>query len=87
VSALAVPFARARGGAVRVLHVIETDVLTGAGRDRAWARDTPRAMASGVNACVAAHAASHVIILELGAGILGRPSADALLRTRPALRI
>jgi ACDE family multidrug resistance protein len=140
VSALAAPLARARGAAVHVLHVIETDVL--AGEDTAdlesptyaqavldaciaelseagvpvtgellrsfgthadvAARILERAVdlgagaivlgpetrnatpTSGINAYVAANAPSHVIILNPDAGVLGGPSADALLRKRPA---
>jgi nucleotide-binding universal stress UspA family protein len=130
VSALAVPLARARGGAVHVLHVIETDVL--AGEDTADLESTTHARAlldaciaelseahvpvtgellhsygthadvaaevvrratelgagvivlgpetrhaptSGVNAYIAAHAPSHVIILNPDAGVLGRRRA------------
>jgi hypothetical protein len=41
-------------------------------------------MPSGVNAYLATHAPSHVIILNPDAGVLGRPSADALRTERPA---
>ena len=50
VSAIAVPLARARGGAVHVLHVIETDVL--AGEDTAEIESPPQAQAL-LDACVA----------------------------------
>jgi ACDE family multidrug resistance protein len=50
VSALAVPLARARGGAVHVLHVIETDVL--AGEDTADLENATRARAL-LDACIA----------------------------------
>jgi nucleotide-binding universal stress UspA family protein len=139
VSALAAPLARARGAAVHVLHVLETDVL--AGEDAANLESTTHAQAllddciaelgeagvrvtgellhsygthadvaaeilnratalgaglivlgpetrhatrSGVNAYIATHAPGHVIILNPDAGVLGRPSADALRSERPA---
>lgn len=130
-SAFVAPLARARGSAVHVLHVIETDVL--AGEDTAdlespaqgWALldacmaelreagvavtgellhsygthtdvaaqilrraadlgagtivlgpETRRASAS-VNAYIAAHAATHVLVVNPDAGALGRLLADA----------
>jgi hypothetical protein len=39
---------------------------------------------SGLNAYIATHAPSHVIILNPDAGVLGRPSADALRSERSA---
>jgi ACDE family multidrug resistance protein len=129
VSALATPLARARGGAVHVVHVVETDVL--AGEDAAGVEsctdaqalleaciaelseagvpvtgellqsfgthtdvaaeivhratvlgagaivlgpETRHATTSGINAYVAIHAPSHVIILNPDAGVLGRPA-------------
>jgi MFS family permease len=138
VSALAAPLARARGAAVHVLHVIETDVLAGedtadlespthaqalleaciAELDEAGVPvtgellhsygthadvaaqilrrvndlgagaivlgpETRRAAASSVNAYIAAHAPSHVIILNPAAGALGRPNAEAPIGDRP----
>jgi MFS transporter, ACDE family, multidrug resistance protein len=140
VSALAVPLARARGAAVHVVHVIETDVL--AGEDTADLESPTHARAlldacmaelrearvpvtgellhsygthadvaaeilhratdlgagaivlgpearhamttSGVNAYIATHAPSHVVILNPDAGVLGRPSAGALRSEPPA---
>jgi MFS family permease len=138
VSALAVPLARARGAAVHVLHVSETDVL--AGEDAADLESPTHAQAlldgciaelsevgvrvtgellhsygthtdvaaqilrrasdlgagaivlgpetrhatSSVNAYIAAHAPSHVIILNPDAGVLGRPRADGFRTERPA---
>jgi nucleotide-binding universal stress UspA family protein len=132
VSALAAPLARARGAAVDVLHVIETDVL--AGEDTADLESSAQARAlldacmselreagvpvtgellrsygthtdvaaqilrraadlgagaivlgpetrhdtAGVNAYIAAHAPSHVIIVNPDAGALGRPSHDGV---------
>jgi ACDE family multidrug resistance protein len=131
VSALATPLARARGAAVHVLHVIETDVL--AGEDTADLESPAHALAlldactaelrragvpvtgellhsygshtdvatqilrraadlgagvivlgpetrhasAGVNAYIASHAPSHVVIVDPAAGALGRPIADA----------
>jgi MFS transporter, ACDE family, multidrug resistance protein len=141
VSALAAPLARARGAVVHVLHVIETDVLSGEDtadlESPAHAREllegciaelseagvpvtgelvhsygthvdvakevlrraadigagaivlgpeTRKATTSGVNAYIAAHAAGHVIILNPDAGVLGRPSVDALRSVRLAER-
>jgi MFS transporter, ACDE family, multidrug resistance protein len=133
VSAMAAPLARARGSAVHVLHVVETDVLAGedaadlesaaqagalldacvgelreagvpvtgellrsygnhadvatqilrrAADLRAGAivvgPDTRQAtLATGVTACIAAHAPSHVIVVNPRAGALGRPLAAA----------
>ena len=133
VSAMAAPLARARGSAVHVLHVVETDVLAGedaadlesaaqagalldacvgelreagvpvtgellrsygnhadvatqilrrAAALRAGAivvgPDTRQAtLATGVTACIAAHAPSHVIVVNPRAGALGRPLAAA----------
>jgi MFS transporter, ACDE family, multidrug resistance protein len=140
VSALAVPLARARGAAVHVVHVIETDVL--AGEDTADLESPTHARAlldacmaelrearvpvtgellhrygthadvaaeilhratdlgagaivlgpetrhamttSGVNAYIATHAPSHVVILNPDAGVLGRRSAGALRSEPPA---
>ena len=125
VSALATPLARARGAAVHVLHVVETDVLAGedaadlenanearalldacmaelrtagvpvtgellhsygthadvAGRILARAAELhagaivlgPDTRHGGVTAHVAAHAPSHVIVINPQAGALGRP--------------
>jgi hypothetical protein len=42
------------------------------------------ATTGGINAYIAAHAPSHVIILNPDAGVLGRPSADVLPGERPA---
>jgi ACDE family multidrug resistance protein len=136
VSSLAMPLARARGAAVEVLHVIETDVL--AGEETADLESTAQARALleccmaelrgagvpvtgellhsygthtdvatqilrraadlgagvivlgpetrhanvSVNAYVAAHAPSHVIIVNPKAGALGRPITD----TPPGLK-
>jgi ACDE family multidrug resistance protein len=133
VSALAVPLARARGAAVRVLHVIETDVLAGEDTADLESRTDAQELldacmaelrearvpvtgellhsygthadvaaeilhratdlgagaivlgpetrngttTGGINAYIATHAPSHVIILNPDAGVLGRPSADA----------
>jgi MFS transporter, ACDE family, multidrug resistance protein len=138
VSALAAPLARARGAAVHVVHVVETDVL--AGEDTADLESPTQAQAlldaciaelsdagvpvtgellhsygthadvaaeilhratdlgagaivlgpetrhatSGVNAYIATHAPSHVIILNPDAGILGGRSADTIGTERPA---
>jgi nucleotide-binding universal stress UspA family protein len=136
VSALVVPIARARGGAVHVLHVIETDVLVGedatelessaqgqtllaacmaelreagvpvtgellqsygthadvAAKILRRAADlgagaivlgpeTRHGTATSVNAYIAAHAPSHVIIVNPDAGALGRPTAPRLRDT------
>jgi nucleotide-binding universal stress UspA family protein len=140
VSAMAVPLARARGAAVHVVNVIETDIL--AGEDTAelesptQARalldacvaelreadvpvtgellhsygthidvarqilrraadlhagvillgpETRRVLAREVTAYVAAHAPSHVIILNPRAGALGRPVTGAALADEPAV--
>jgi ACDE family multidrug resistance protein len=139
VSALAAPLARARGAAVHVVHVVETDVL--AGEDAADLESPTHAQAlldaciaelsdagvpvtgellhsygthtdvaaeilhratdlgagaivlgpetrhtttSGINAYIATHAPSHVIILNPDAGILGGRSADTIGTERPA---
>jgi nucleotide-binding universal stress UspA family protein len=138
VSALAAPLARARGAAVHVLHVIETDVLAGEDTADLESPAAARALLEGcivelretgvpvtgellhsygthtdvaaeilhraeelgagaivlgpetrhlspatsVNAYIAAHAPSHVIIVNPDAGALGRPSADAPARLR-----
>jgi ACDE family multidrug resistance protein len=140
VSAMAVPMARARGSAVHVLHVIETDVLIGedtadvesavhagalldacvaelreagvpvsgellrsygthadvatqilrrAADLRAGAivvgPDTRQAtLGTGVTAYIAAHAPSHVIVVNPRAGALGRPVAAAAGADDPA---
>jgi hypothetical protein len=47
--------------------------------------ETRHATTSGVNAYIATHAPSHVIILNPDAGVLGRSSADALGSERPAV--
>jgi MFS family permease len=131
VSAIATPLARARGAAVHVLHVIETDVLAGedtadletpahaqamldaclaelreagvpvtgellhsCGTHTDVARQILRraadlragaivlgpdtrqtALTTGVTAYIAAHAPSHVIVVNPHAGALGRPEA------------
>ena len=133
VSAMAVPVARARGGAVHVLHVVESDVVAGEGsvdlETAAEARELLDAciaelresgaevtgevvhsygthadvadrilrraaelsaglivlgpdahyatIGSGVTARIAARAPSHVIVVNPGAGALGRPLAAA----------
>jgi nucleotide-binding universal stress UspA family protein len=140
VSAMAVPLARARGSAVHVLHVVETDVL--AGEDAADLESAAQAgalldacvgelreagvpvsgellrsygnhadvatqilrraadlragvivvgpdtrqatLATGVTACIAAHAPSHVIVVNPRAGALGRPLAAAAGADDPA---
>jgi hypothetical protein len=137
VSALVAPLARARGGAVHVVRVVETDVL--AGEDtvelespaEAWtllaacmaelreagvavtgellhsygthtdvaATIVRRAAELGagaivlgpetsptnsVNAYIASHAASHVIVVNPGAGALGRPTAPTAAPLRDA---
>ena len=137
VSALAAPLARARGAAVHVVHVIETDVLAGeeaadlesptsaqmlleaciAEVDKAGVPVTGELLhsygthadvaaqilhrargvgagaivlgpetrnarsANSVNAYIATHAASHVIILNPAAGALGRSSVDQVKLT------
>jgi MFS family permease len=136
VSALVAPMARARGGAVHVVHVTETDVLAGEattdlespeqGRTLLAAcmtelRDagvpvtgellhsygthadvaetilrraaelgagaivlgpeTGHPTATSVNAYIAAHAPSHVIVVNPDAGALGRPTAPRLRDT------
>jgi MFS family permease len=137
VSALVAPLARARGGAVHVVHVVETDVL--AGEDtvelespaEAWTllaacmaelREAGVAVTgellhsygthtdvaativrlaaelgagaivlgpetsptNSVNAYIASHAASHVIVVNPGAGALGRPTAPTAAPLRDA---
>ena len=45
--------------------------------------ETRHTATSGINAYIATHAPSHVIILNPDAGVLGRSSADALGSERP----
>jgi nucleotide-binding universal stress UspA family protein len=140
VSAMVAPLARARGGAVHVLHVIETDVL--AGEDAADLESPVQGLTllaacmaelreagvavtgellhsygthtdvaaqilrhaadlragaivlgpetrganptNSVNAYIAAHAPSHVIVVNPDAGALGRPTAPTVTRLRDA---
>jgi MFS family permease len=140
VSAMAVPLARARGAAVHVVNVIETDILAGEDtaelESPAQARalldacvaelreadvpvtgellhsygthidvarqilrraadlhagvillgpETRRVLAGEVTAYIAAHAPSHVIILNPRAGALGRPVKGAADADEPAM--
>jgi nucleotide-binding universal stress UspA family protein len=57
VSAMAAPLARARGSAVRVLHVVERDVVAG---EDAADRETPSEAQALLDACIAELRASGV---------------------------
>jgi hypothetical protein len=46
--------------------------------------ETHHAATTGINAYIASHASSHVIILNPDAGVLGRPSEDGNRGERPA---
>jgi MFS transporter, ACDE family, multidrug resistance protein len=108
VSALAVPLARARGAAIRVLHVAERDVLAGEDTVDRESDDEARAL---LDACVAELRASGVPVdgevvrsvgshadvaerilgraAEIGAGaiVLGPESHEAALAARVTARI